>query len=304
MKVESRTKIFSIISDHYQKSFHRKMSGVEKRESLQMLALAAEEKRLVFEELPGGDIGFFVLVQVEKMPENQEQVMLVSHCFCLNQPPLRRKFYACIKSKAAKYKKEHKIKSYAIEIYSDDLASKKYFSKKGKLTYKELVGKTRDGLNYLNKTKKETDPLLKITKIKKSDIKKIALLEYQSHLKDVSSRMVDFFRGPNGLTMIEGLYTHLHQKQTCFVLRKKNKIAGAVGYFIDEKKKRGLIASIFISNEFKGQGLSKVLYRLLLEEFQALHLSYYIGSSTTNRVLILSEKMGRVESKSCFLVKV
>ncbi len=297
------SKIISIINDQHEDIFRSKMSLFEKKKLLTTLEKAEHEGRLPCELLPNGEIGYFFHCNTIIMPENKEKVVYFHHCFCLNQPVLRRKFYAKINQFAVHLKKINKIENMYIEIFQSDTHSIRYFSKKGSLTATELVGRTRDGLRFLNPKKQIPDPFLTIEKLKTLDVKKIAELERLSHLQDTTSRMIDHFRGPDGLTMLASFYAHLNKLGNCFVLKKNRKIIGGISFFIDEKKKRGLVASVFVTNEHKGKGYSKVLYKALLEEFARRKLPFYLGSSTTERVLSLSEKLGRVESISVYIVK-
>jgi predicted GNAT family acetyltransferase len=262
------------------------------------------EKRLVYKQLPNGKIAYFIQFNNRIMYELNEEVFTISHCYCLNSSKYRRKFYALIKAHALQAKKGMGIKTMAIILFDGDYLSKKYYSKKGKLTYIELVGETSYGLSILAKEKTKKAQQIKVEKIKARDISKLVLLERNSHLQDMSSRMRDVFSRPGSLKGITIFYKNLLKRNSCFVIKKENKIAGSIGYFVDKKNKRGLIASIFVANEFKGLGLSKLLYKKLLQEFSKKKLSHYIGASTTTRVLALSQQIGRVESKSVYLVKI
>ncbi|MDD4974641.1 MAG: GNAT family N-acetyltransferase [Bacteriovorax sp.] len=295
--------LLKIVSDHHETIFKQKMSVSEILDLRVSFEKSFKEERLIYEQLPNGKIAYFIQFNNKVMYELNEEIFTISHCFCLNIPKYRRKFYALIKARALQTKKGMGIKKMAIILFNEDLLSKRYFSKKGKLTYIELVGETSYGLKILSKEKTAKTQSIKVDKIKVNDISKLGELERNSHLQDKSSRMRDVFSRPESLKEITVFYKNLLKRNSCFVVKKDNKIAGSIGYFVDQKNKRGLIASIFVANEFKGLGLSKLLYKKLLQEFSKKKLSHYLGASTTTRVLALSQKIGRVESKSVYIVK-
>ena len=116
--------------------------------------------------------------------------------------------------------------------------------------------------------------------------------------------MREIFMKPDGKKGMRRFYAHMFKNKTCIVAKESKKIAGSICFFIDKKNQYGLVASIFVARDFQGMGVSKILYLKLLEEFFKRKLQYYIGSSTTQRVLFLSEKMRRKEFFSSIIVDI
>lgn len=102
---------------------------------------------------------------------------------------------------------------------------------------------------------------------------------------------------------IKRFYQYVIKNKSFIILKHNQQILGGVAYFIDKKMKEGAIGSIFVANEFKGNGISKILYDKMLKEFKLNNLNIYYGYSTTQRVLSFSNKIGRVELASAYIVK-
>jgi predicted GNAT family acetyltransferase len=294
-------KIRKIIESRHSKVFEKKMTAKQKNELNKRLVTAFKEDRLVYDIAQNKSLRYFFIHQCAIMHEFQEEFLVFTNCYCANETSSRKKFFGKIKEISSEFKKKKKIKRIVVEIGAEDLHLKKTLSKKGILTYVELVGNTKKGLMAL---KDVTSNNISVKRVDKKDLSKLAALDLESHLSDKTSRMHDIFKRPDGKKIMKGFYNHIYKKRSCFVAKEDKKIAGSVCYFIDTKNKYGLIASIFVSNEYKGQGISKVLYKKLLDEFLKKNLNYYIGSSTTKRVLQLTEKMKRKESSSSYIVKI
>jgi hypothetical protein len=296
-------KISKIITKRFECIFEKKMLKKESNELLAKIESSFKEGRLIYEILPNGKVGFFFTYECLIMHEFKEEFFRIPHCYCVNDTAIRRKFYNRIKSIYREVKALKKIKRMVINIYTEDLSTKKYFIKKGFLTYIELVGKTQFGLRALRK-EKIIGANVSLRKAETRDLPKLINLDYASHLADKTSRMREIFMKADGKKGMKGFYTKMFKNKSCIVAKENNKIAGSICYFIDKKNQYGLIASIFVANEFKGMGISKLLYRRLLEEFSKRNLKYYLGSSTTQRVLSLAKKMGRNEFLSAIIVEI
>ncbi|MEA9357745.1 GNAT family N-acetyltransferase [Bacteriovorax sp. PP10] len=200
-------------------------------------------------------------------------------------------------------KKTEKVKRMLIQISFDDPVSKKHFSEAGELTYLELVGETKKGLKALESVSLKGTGL-RLEKLQKKDIKKLAKFDRESHLVDKSSRMRKIFMKPDAEKMLIKFYNALLRNKGCIVVKEGNTPAGSIGFFVDKKNKYGLVASIYVGNDFKGRGISKLLYKSLLMEFSKKKLAYYIGSTTTQNVLGSAKTMGRLEFKSAYISKI
>jgi hypothetical protein len=296
-------KISKIISERNECIFEKKMLKKESSDLLEKIKNSFEEGRLIYEILPNGKIGFFFIYEYKIMHEHEEEFFKIPYCYCIDDTIMRKKFYSRIRSISRKVKKIKNIKRMAIDIYTEDFLTKKYFIKKGQLTYIELVGKTQFGLKALKKENIiATNVSLK--KAETKDFQKLINLDHASHIADKTSRMREIFMKPGGKKGMKGFYTKVFKNKSCIVAKEDKKIAGSICYFIDKKNKYGLIASIFVANEFKGMGISKLLYKKVLEEFSKRNLKYYIGSSTTQRVLSLANKIGRKEFVSSIIVDI
>lgn len=295
--------ILDILTARHKSVFKKNMSLVNKKELTKKLINAHTEKRLITSFSKAGKLNYFIEFKKTLMGEFKEHFFYVDSCYCVNSAVLRRQFYKKVAETSLEMKKTEKVKRMLIQVNVDDLASKKYFSKNGELTYLELVGKTKTGLKALDSVT-TAGTKLRVEKLQKKDIKKLAKLDRESHLVDKTSRMRKIFMKPGAEEKLVKFYNALLKYKGCLVVKEGNTPAGTVGYFIDKKNKYGLIASIFVANEFKGQGISKLLYKNLLKEFSKKKLEYYIGATTTRHVLGSAKKMGRSESSSAYILKI
>lgn len=296
-------KIFPILANRHFRIFDKKMSHHHAKAWKERLKKAFEENRVVNDLLPDGEIGFFFTFEQFRMHEFNEDFFFVSNCYCKEDPKFRRKFYRALKSKSLEFKKQHKIKRMVVNISHEDLSTRKYFSKKGFVTALELVGKTKFGLQILKKEVK-TNKEFSVKRIQPKDVSMLVKLEMASHLADKSSRMHSIVKRPEGPKLMKDFYSRMLKSKNSFVVKKGKEIAGSACYFIDNNNKYGLIGSIFVAKEFQGMGISKILYKELLQEFYSKRLTYYLGSSTTGKVLSLSAKLERRESSRYIIVKI
>lgn len=295
--------IINIFSARYKSVFNKNMSLAAKRELTKELIKARTENRLITSFSKSGKLNYFIEYKKTFMGEYKEYFFNVENCYCEKTAALRKLFYKTIHEASLDLKRAEKVKRMLVQLSFDDLLSKKYFSKKGELTYLELVGNTKKGLKGLS-VASNNEPDLQVERLQKKDIKKLAKLDRESHLVDKTSRMRKIFMKPDAEEKHVKFYKALLKHKGCFVVKEGSRPAGSIGYFIDKKNKYGLIACIFVGNEFKGRGISKLLYKKLLMEFSRKKLDYYIGSTTTRNVLESAKKMGRVESKSAYILKI
>lgn len=295
--------IINIFNARYKSVFRKSMSLAAKKELAKKLLKVREEKRLITSFSKLGRLNYFIEFNKTCMGEYQEYFFNVENCYCVNLSAARKQFYKKIQNASLEMKKNEKVKRMLIQINFDDLVSKKHFSEDGELTYLELVGQTKKGLKALESVSLKGSGL-RLEKLQKKDIKKLAKLDRESHLVDKSSRMRKIFMKPGAEEKIIKFYNARLKNKGCTVVKEGHIPAGSISFFIDKKNKYGLIASIFVGNDFKGRGISKLLYKSLLMEFSKKKLDYYIGSTTTHNVLGSAKTMGRLEFKSAYISKI
>lgn len=303
MAVLSDSQLDKIIHVHivrFEKTFQKKMSLKLLKELRKYLLEKQKEEALRF-KFSENKLMYFFYFKKQFMGEFQENFFQVTHCFCVAEKKARQAFYREIKKSALKMKKAEGVKRMSIVLDRDDSISKSYYGQLGNLTFIELVGKTTKSLSLLKGVSSKT---VKISKMQSRDVNKLINLDLASHLADKTSRMRTIFMKPDAKKQMRMFYKGLLKRKSCFVAREKKKLAGNIGYFVDEKNNHGLIACIFVANEFKGKGISKLLYKTVLNEFKKKKLNFYIGGTTTVGVLEVAKKIGRVESKSIYLVKI
>lgn len=295
--------VMTILQKRFKLNFNKAMSPLQKKNLAQKLKNHFEDNQLHIEKNDDGKLNFFILSYCAIMPEFNEQFFHVSDIFCIDNKESRRKFYGLLKELAKQVKKERGIRRMIITVSSEDKHSLKYFKKKGKLTYVELNGDVKQSLSLLKKDKTLPEGIIFST-LRKSDVAPLVKLDIESHLKDSSSRMREIFSKPNGKNIMKSFYRNMLKNKTCLVARKGGKPAGSIAWFIDRKNHNGLVASIFVAEKFKGMGISKALYKKMLEEFSKKKLTNYIGSSTTDRVLELAKKLKRKQGNHAYIVSI
>ncbi len=306
MEKKLLNQIVRIQKTHFRKAFGKGMSDQQCRELAEKLRKAYNENQFIYRQDEKGKLIYFFQYQLSIMQEFNEQFFHVPLFWSRETAGARKKLLSEIGKEARKNKKEKKIKRMLITVSADETHWIESFKKSGKLTYIELVGKTDESIVRLKKLlKKETKPKgFSFSRLKASDVPALVKLDIESHLKDPSSRMRDIFLKPIGKKLMKNFYRNLVKSGKCFVLRKDGKMAGSIAWFIDQKNHYGLVASIFVAENFKGQGLSKVMYLKLLEEFKRKKCPYYIGSSTTENVLLLAKKIKRKPMNYSFIVRI
>jgi len=301
MQKKILSRIISIQKKRFRKAFGKVMDEKQVKEQEEKFRKAFNEKQLIYSEDEKGRLVYFYQFQLTLMHEFNEQFFYVAVLWSRDESGSRKKLLASISKMGRQYKKEKKIQKMLIAVSSEETKLLTHFKKAGKLTYIELVGKTDESLNRLNS---EVLPRgFSFTKLKSADVPALVKLELESHLKDPTSRMHEIFAKPIAKKLMKNFYRNLVKSKKCIIIKKEGRMAGAIAWFIDKKNHYGLVASIFVAENFKGQGLSKIMYKRLLEEFKRKKCNYYIGSSTTERVLILAKKMKRKPMNYCFIVR-
>lgn len=273
------------------------------REMAEKIRKHFNENQLRFEINEEGKLQYFVIYHCTIMPEFNEQFFYVPLFWCEDNPGAKKKVRSLIQKLAKEAKKERGVTRMIVSVAADDEHEQVYFRKKGRLTYVELVGNTDLSLKILGKKKMEVKGL-SFSRLTSSDISSAVKLDIESHLHDPSSRMREIFSRPLGKKLMKNFYRNMVKSGNCQLLKKDGKIAGSACWFIDRKNRYGLVASIFVAEKYKGMGLSKHIYRKLLQEFKKRKCSYYIGSSTTERVLEQAKTLKRKPAAYAFILDV
>lgn len=296
------SQIVSIQKKRFRKAFGKGMDEKQVSDLQAKFRNAFNEKQMSFYEDEQGKLVYFFQFQLTLMHEFNEQFFYVPVLWCKEDVSARKMLLKAIRSEARKSKREKKVQKMLVAVSPEEASLLSHFKKAGRLTYIELVGKTSESLGRLAK---ESMPRgVSFSRLKPVDVPVLVKLDLESHLKDPSSRMHEIFAKPIASKLMKNFYRNLVKSKKCFVLKKDGKIAGSIAWFIDKKNHYGLVASIFVAENFKGQGLSKIMYKKLLEEFQRKKCPYYIGSSTTERVLILARKMKRKPMNYCYIIRI
>ncbi|MBC7429825.1 MAG: GNAT family N-acetyltransferase [Bacteriovorax sp.] len=295
--------ITPVLLNRYKTIFKTSMTSKQKKDLVFLLEESFVRGRLVLDVSPNGKLAWFFQFKLSFMGEFEEEFFHITTCYCSDSASARKTFYKAIETSAKSFKQFYKMKRMAIDISFDDEASKKYFLKKGIMTYIELVGMTSTGLKALDKIVQPKSSF-KFSRMKAEDVNKLIELDLQSHISDKSSRMRTLFMKKNAKKNMQQFYGALLKHNACVVAKDGKKLAGDIGYFIDQENKRGLIACIFVANEFKGKKLSFELYQKVLQDFKKKKLVHYIGATTTDGVLASAMKMGRMEFKRVYLLKI
>lgn len=303
------SKMVIVLAMRYKDIYEKAMPSFRKEKLRLDLTESLEKKGLSYKLLPNGELGYFIHFRKAYMGEFKETFFYLRDCYCADDPSMRRQFYKCISKAALAMKAEDKVKRMVISVSVDDTLSKKYFEKKGILTYTELVGSTKKGLRSLSRVDLNTSKI-KIVKIQESDIHSVAKKDLESHIQDKTSRMHEVSKKTDGKKLMMDFYKMFLRKAdknypcACYVAKDKKKILGSIAYFIDVNERIGLIASVFVASKFQGMGLSKLLYKKALMDFSQRKLGHYFGSSTTKRVLTQSISMGRRPIVNAYIVKI
>ncbi len=121
-------------------------------------------------------------------------------------------------------------------------------------------------------------------------------LEFRAHRSEPSSVVHKLPR--KQWSFFKDYLKQLSIKETAYVLKKGAMIISFIGYEIKSDMPSGaFIASISVDPKFRGQGLSKLMYKKMLKDLESKKIKLYYGYSKTNQVLKFSKKLGR---KPCF----
>lgn len=296
--------ISAIYYKRYESVYHKSMNVKQKKKIIFTLEEAYVRERLIYEFTGDGKLVYYAGFMTHFMGEFDELVVHIPSLYCVEDKKIRARFYKAIHKKAKEIAQLQKIKRMMIEVSLEDETSKKHFSQTGFLTYIELVGKTSEGLKKLKAVDFKKSEY-KISKLEARDVKKLIELDLKSHINDKSSRMRKPFMKPDAKEkMMKPFYNALLTQGNCYVAKLGNRPVGDIGFFIDKENKLGLIACIFVANEYQNKGIAKLLYKKALEDFSEKKLRYYLGATTTKGVLAAAKKIGRKESKSAYLVKI
>jgi GNAT superfamily N-acetyltransferase len=303
ISVQDLRLVSKVLQDRFKLSFKKAMSKTQKSDLEQRIRKHFEDDQLVLEKETDGRLKYFIISHFAIMTEFNEQFFHVADMYCCPGTSVRREFYGRLKKISKMAAKERSVKRMIISVAADDKISLKHFGKKGMLTYVELYGEVKKSLSIL-KREKNLPKGITFTRLKKTDIAPLVKLDIDAHLKEPTSRMREIFSKPAGKKLMKDFYRDLLKNKTCLVARFDNKLVGSVAWFVDKRNRNGLVASIFVADKYKGKGISKILYKRLLEEFAKKNLTHYIGSSTTGRVLELAQRLKRIPGSHAYILKI
>jgi predicted GNAT family acetyltransferase len=295
--------IMNVFLKRHQSDFKKKMSVKNQKELIENINRRYAAENFIVSFSKSGVLNYFIEIRMSFFGEFKEHFFHVTNCYCVDAKAVRRQFYKQIDKAAFLMKKEEKVKRMALTFSSEDEVSIKHFSKVGELTYVQLIGNTKKGLKALRLVSPAKSGFT-FKQLEKRDMKKLIKLDRESHIQDKTSRMRKIFMKPDAEKGMLKFYNALLKNKSCIVAKHGNKFAGNIGYFFDKKNKIGLIASIFVASEFKGQGLSKLLYKKLLSEFTRKKYEFYLGASTTSAVLSTAKQLGRSAQVKVYLLKI
>lgn len=277
------------------------MSLAQKKELIFSLEESYVRERLVVACMPNGKLAYYFQFRPSYMGEFEESFFHILSSYCVEDAKIRRQFYKAIDDSIAVLKTYVKFKRVCNEIPAADELSREFYSKLGFLTYVELIGNTSQGLLNLNNI--DLKSKIKISKIKKSEVKILVKLDQEAHIRDKSSRMNKIFSKPSARKHMVQFYNGVMKRGLCLVARDGKKPVGDIGLFFDKNNNLGLIAAIFVAHNYKNRGISKLLYKMALLEFKKRKLKHYLGATTTIGVMNVAQKIGRVPSKYAYIFK-
>jgi GNAT superfamily N-acetyltransferase len=249
-----------------------------------------------------GKVECFIFYTIRYQGDLGKVCFILSNMYCRHFKKNKNDFLGLVKNAYKKSKeKDSKISAVLITVSVQDLESDKYFSKIGQLTAIELLGSVKESLNTLRKVKNIN--VCKIELLKKEDIDKCIELDIESHIKDPTSRMNKIFKKKNAKKFQKPFYQRLEEEKSAFVAKIGNDIAGMVGFFESKEERLGLVACIFVAQQFKNKGIGRMLYLHLLKHFKSRGHTHYLGSTTTSSVLHLAKKMKRYEMSRVYITK-
>lgn len=126
----------------------------------------------------------------------------------------------------------------------------------------------------------------------KGDIQDVMNLEYRAHRNETTSVV---YRMPKKhWAFFEDYLKEICKKKLAYVLRHKKKIIGFISYDINNDLIDGaFIVSISIDPKYKSLGISKYLYKKMLDDLKNKNIKVFYGYSKTKQVLKFSRKIAR-----------
>lgn len=125
------------------------------------------------------------------------------------------------------------------------------------------------------------------------DSKNILLLGYKAHKNEPTSI---FYKLPQKehASFLKSYLKTISQDKTGLILMHKGKDIGFVSYFVRQDCfSSGHIASISLDPKYKGQGLSRLMYKKILDLLHKRKLKQFFGYTNTKQVLKLSNELQR-----------
>lgn len=302
LSAEALNQIIKVVACRYESRFQKKITLRKTKELSNKFKKAYSEEGLVYNLSKSGKLNYFFNYKIQFRGDFEEDFLIVDNVFCIENKSHRAKFFSELKKVGLQAKEASKVKRMLIEVDEKDSTLNEHFSKLGKLTSIELIGQVSQSLVIINKI--ISAEKVKFSRLKKEDVNKLISLDFKSHASDKSSRMNEIFSKPGARKQAQKFYGGMLKNKSMFVAKVGKKLAGNIGFFVDKKNQIGLVACVFVANEFKGMGLSKHLYLKLLNEFKNLGLKYYIGGTTTKGVLALGEKIGRRPISYVYVTKI
>lgn len=154
----------------------------------------------------------------------------------------------------------------------------------------EFIGNICESLELIKqKLPKNSDQFLLEPANFDRDINSILDLIKRSHRDETTS--IENFKTVLSLDIMKNFYRECSEKQTAFILKDGEKIIGEFCLSPDFEPQAGLIGSITIDPDYKGQGLSWLLLQKVCKILNEHKNSYYIGYTTTDKLLEVQKKL-------------
>lgn len=156
----------------------------------------------------------------------------------------------------------------------------------------ELMGRIDAAPRYLSGVPR-TDLSHGITRLQTpSKVTEVVDLVARAHASDSSSRVQ--FDSEEKRSSMMGHFKMFIEHGTVLVATHQDQLIGTVGLLNPGANSRSvLIGSLAVHPDFQGHGLSRCLYKAALEEAEKNGAIFYVGFTSTNRILSSREKMGR-----------
>lgn len=148
-----------------------------------------------------------------------------------------------------------------------------------------LIANVADGLLKLSKY---DNPDFRISLIKEEYIEEILSLEVLAHRRSLTSRVRNYSK-----PKARDFFKFLASNKLAYVAKNiDNKIVGVIG-INDDSVECGYVMCIAVHPDFQGLGISKLLYKKMLNEFKFKKIKYYFGTTTTAEVLKFAKILKR-----------